>query len=129
MSSWKFSSEWKPEIPLPPEYSFPQAFNYLNPATNSFYILESPKGDYIQCGGSKERCTVEVRRFHDRGYTHCVLGRPGGSDRLTKIEMSNGGVEVRESEVFRHWDAIELFKRFFEGQDFPEDITLREVKL
>lgn len=112
MSSWKFSCEWKPEIPLPPEYSFPQAFNYLNPATNSF-----------------ERCTVEVRRFHEHGYTHYVLGRLSGPDRLTKIEMSNGGVEVRESEVFRHWDAIELFKRFFEGQDFPEDITLREVKL
>jgi hypothetical protein len=129
VSSWKFSSEWKPTIPLPPEYTFPQAFNYLNPQTNSFYILESPTGDYIQCGGSKERCTVEVRRFHDGGHTHYVLGRPGEPDRLTKIEMSNGGVQVRESEVFRHWDAIELFKRFFEGQDFPEDITLREVKL
>ena len=70
-----------------------------------------------------------MRRFHDGGYTHYVLGRQGGSDRLTKVEMSDGGVEVRESEVFRHWDAIELFKRFFEGEDFPGDITLREVKL
>jgi hypothetical protein len=129
MNSWKFSCEWKPVIPLPPEYSFPQAFNYLNPETNSFYILESPKGDYIQCGGSKERCTVEVRRFHDRNYTHYVLGRTGGSNKLTAVPMSNGGVKVQENEVFKHWDAIELFKRFFAGEDFPEDIIFREVNV
>jgi hypothetical protein len=129
MSSWKFSSEWKPEIPLPPEYSFPQAFNYLNPDTNSFYILQSPKGDYIQCGGSKDRCIVEVRRFDDRGYTHYVLGLPGGSDSLTLVPMSNGGVKVQENEVFKHWDAIELFRRFFAGDDFPDHIIFREDKL
>jgi hypothetical protein len=116
-------------MPLPPEYSFPQAFNYLNPETNSFYILESPNGDYIQCGGSKERCTVEMRRFHDLGYTHYVLGRAGGSDRLTSVPMSNGGVKVQENEVFRHWDAIDLFKRFFASDDFPDDIIFREIKL
>jgi hypothetical protein len=129
MSAWKSYCEWKPEIPLPPKYTFAQAFNYLNPETNSFYILESPKGDYIQCGGSKERCTVEVRQFHDGGYTHFVLGRPGGSNKLTSVAMSDGGVKVQENEVFQHWDAIELFKRFLSGEGFPDDIIYREVKL
>ena len=129
MNAWKFYSEWKPEIPLPPKYSFSQAFNYLNSESNSFYILESPDGDYIQCGGSKERCTVEVRCFHDGGYTHFVLGRPGGASKLTSVPMSDGCVKVQEGEVFQHWDAIELFERFFEGSDFPDDIIFREVKL
>ena len=129
MSSWKFSCECREKIPLPPEYMFPQAFNYLNPESNSFYILESPEGDYLQCGGSKERCTVELRRYHGGGYTHYVLGRSDASDTMTTIQMSEGIVHVRENEVFRHWDAIELFKRFFAGDEFPEDLVFREVEM
>jgi len=48
---------------------------------------------------------------------------------MTKIEMSAGGVEVQEREVFRHWEAIDLFKRFFAGEDFPEEIVTRKVNL
>ena len=114
---------------MPPDYRFPQAFNYLNPERNSFYILQAPNGDYIQCGGSKEQCTIELRRFHNGGYNHYVLGRAFPSNKLTEIPMSHGGVKVQENEVFRHWDAIELFKRFFAGEDFPEDIIFREVSL
>ncbi len=48
---------------------------------------------------------------------------------MTAVPMSNGGVKVQENEVFKHWDAIELFKRFFAGEDFPEDIIFREVNV
>lgn len=129
MPDWTFCCEIKASIPLPPLYTFPQAFNYLNPTSNSFYILTSPNGDYLQCGGSKERCTVEHRQHHPSGHRHVVLGRSGGSDEWTEIEMSEGGVEVLEREVFRHWDAIDLFKRFFAGEPFPHDIITRELKL
>ena len=129
MSTWKFSCETKAEIPLPPEYTFPQAFNYLNPDKNSFYILEDPGGNYVQCGGSKERCTVEMRSNHDGGYTHSVLGRRDGPTALTSIKMSGGNVEIQENEVFRHWDAIEIFKRFFASQELPKGIVLRKIDL
>lgn len=129
MNHWKFYSEWKPEIPLPPDYTFPQAFNYLNPESNSFYILESPAGDYLQCGGSKERCTIELRRFHPGGYTHYVLGRSGESESPATIRMSRGDVSVQENEVFGHWSAIDMFKRFFAGEPFPNEISYREVTL
>ncbi|QDU87131.1 hypothetical protein Pla175_04870 [Pirellulimonas nuda] len=129
MSTWKFSCETKDSIPLPPEYTFPQAFNYLNPECNSFYILEAPNGSYLQCGGSKERCTVEWRSFHGKKYDHFVLGKRDGPEAETKIEMSDGGVTVLEREVFRHWEAIDLFKRFFSGAEFPDDIVLRKVNL
>ena len=97
---WKFSCEMKEAIPLPPEYTFPQAFNYLNSEGNSFYILESPEGNYIQCGGSKERCTVEVRFYRKKEYDHFRLGKTEGSDAMTTIKMSAGAVEVLEREVF-----------------------------
>lgn len=128
-NGWRFTCEWKDEIPLPPAYTFPQAFNYLNPDSNSFYILEAPNGDYLQLGGSKERCTVEQRVYHPDGYDHYVLGKREGCDGLTTIEMSHGEVTVVEREVFRHWDGIELFKRFFAGDPFPDDIVRRRADL
>lgn len=129
MPDWTFCCETKESIPLPPGYSFPQAFNYLNPKRNSFYTLTAPNGNYIQCGGSKERCTVEYRQTHPHGHRHVVLGRSGGSEEWTEVEMSAGGVKVLEREVFRHWDAIDLFKRFFAGEPFPDEIVAREVEL
>src|SRR5688572_4986654 len=128
-SVWTFTCEWKGAIPLPPEYTFPQAFNYLNPETNSFYILTSPSGDYLQLGGSKERCTVEHRVFRADGHDHYVLGKRDGRDGWTTIKMSQGEVTVAEREVFRHWDAIELFKQFYAGEPFPDNIVRRRTDL
>ena len=129
MSEWKFSCEWKPSIPLPPEYTFPQAFNYLNPETNSFYILEAPNGDYIQCGGSKKACTVEVRYFENNEHTHYVIGHCNGPTGDATVQMRDGAVSVKENEVLQHWEAIDLFKCFFAGEPFPKHFALREVNM
>ena len=129
MSTWKFSCELEQTIPLPPAYTFPQAFNYLNAENNSFYILEAPNGDYLQLGGSKERCMVEYRAFHPDGHDHYVLGRPGGGDDWTTIQMSAGVSNVMEREVFRHWDAMEFFKRFHAGEPFLDALALRRLDL
>ena len=129
ISTWKFSCESKENIPLPPEYTFPQAFNYLNSRNNSFYILESPEGNYIQCGGSKERCTVELRIYRKEQYDHFRLGKKVGSSAMTTIPMSAGEVEVQEREVFTHWEAIELFKVFYASDDFPDHISTRNEQI
>jgi hypothetical protein len=113
-ATWKFSCEMKEAIPLPPEYTFPQAFNYLNSDRN-----------YIQCGGSKERCTVELRVYRKKEYDHFRLGKTDGSDAITTIKMSAGEVEVLEREVFTHWEAIELFKAFYANEEFPAHISER----
>ena len=126
---WQFSCEWKGSMPLPPEYTFPQAFNYLNADTNSFYILEAPNGDYMQLGGSKERCTVEYRAHRPDGHDHYVLGKREGCNEMTTVKMSQGEVSVLQREVFRHWDGIELFKKFFAGEPFPDDIVMRRTDL
>ena len=130
MTNWRFYCEMNPEIALPPAYSFPQAFNYLNPEKNSFYILERNGADYIQCGGEKKACTVEMRVFNaDGSYTHSVIGHVTGDSTPTKIEMSDGGVTVEKREVLSHWEAIELFQCFFENREFPENYQLRTVEM
>jgi hypothetical protein len=130
MTHWKFRSEHWPDIKLPPAYTFPQAFNYLNPESNSFYILEHENGSYMQCGGSKEACCVEWRTYQPNGsYQHFVIGRTAGSDKPAAVKMSAGVVNVLEREVLRHWEAIELFKRFFAGEPLPTEYTLRETRL
>lgn len=130
MTAWRFWCEMKPEIALPPAYSFPQAFNYLNPEKNSFYILERDGQDYIQCGGEKKACTVELRRFcPDGSFAHYVVGHAEGDSSPAKIQMSAGDVTVEQREVLTHWEAIDLFTCFYENQEFPEDYRLRLVDM
>ena len=97
----------------------------MNSDNNSFYILESPEGNYIQCGGSKDRCTVELRLYRKKEYDHIRLGKANGSNAITTIKMSTGEVEVLEREVFTHWEAIKLFRAFYEYEDFPNHISER----
>jgi hypothetical protein len=124
---WKFKCESKENIPLPPEYTFPQAFNYLNSENNSFFILENGK-DYIQCAGSKEACTVELRTYQpDGSFKHYVFYDPNGSDSAASIQMSHGSVERRAKHIFTRKEAIQLFKCYFEGQEWPTEFALEDV--
>ena len=122
----KFYSEFKKDIPLPPEYTFAQAFNYLNSDTNSFYILERNAEEYIQCGGNKATCTVEVRLAIEGGsYARFTIGHPVGQEDLVHIPMSDGGTSVLRREVLTHWEAIKLFDAFFASEPFPPEYSLR----
>ena len=127
MTQWKFSSERQGEISLPPANAFSQALNDLNPDTNSFYILERTSGDYIQCGGSKNGCTVEIRIYDlDGTYKHFTVGHRDGSNEPTTVKMSGGVVNLEAREVLTYGEAIELFERFFSGDDVPTTYVLRE---
>lgn len=125
--SWKFSCESKENIPLPPEYTFPQALNYLNPEVNSFYILESEYG-YIQCAGAKKLCTVEMREFENGGtFKHYVFFDPYGSEEVIHIPMTNGGVSRQKKHCFGFLTASKLFSCFFEGKEWPKDIGREDI--
>jgi len=125
--NWKFSCETKEDIPLPPEYTFPQAFNYLNPEVNSFYILENEYG-YIQCAGAKQECTVEIREFgKDGAFKHYVFFDPKGSDESVHIPMTNGGVHRQRKHCFGFLTASKLFSCFFEGKDWPKEIEREDI--
>lgn len=125
--SWKFSCESKERIPLPPEYTFPQAFNYLNPEGNSFYILENEKG-YIQCAGSKQCCTVELREYIGGGrFKHYAFYDPSGSDEEVFIPMTKDGIVRQKKHCFGFLLASKLFKCFYEGKAWPKDIALEDI--
>ena len=125
--TWKFRCEWKGEIPLPPAYTFPQAFNYLNPETNSFYILE--KGNnYIQCGGAKEKCAVELREYGEDGtFRHFVFFDPAGSTEPEMIPMSNGGVTRQKRHCLHISKAIQLFTAYFNGEPWPAELEMEDI--
>ena len=130
MSKWKFSCEMKESIPLPPDYTFAQAFNYLNAETNSFYVLTAPSGSYIQCGGDRAACTVEMREWTEgENYSHWVVGRKDGAETPGTIRMQGRSIELPEREVLDRWDAIELFGAFFAGDAIPPAYERRLVDL
>ena len=125
--NWKFSCETKSDIPLPPEYKFPQAFNYLNPESNSFYILENEKG-YIQCAGTKEKCTIEMREFGDGGdFKHYVFYDPNGSEEKAHIPMSDGEIERKKKHCFGFLTAAKLFSCYFESKEWPVGIKREDI--
>lgn len=129
LSDWHFSCESKPSIPLPPKYTFPQAFNYLNSKNNSFYILTSPNNDYIQCGGGRSKCMVEIRKQNETGYSHFVIGKDKEPGELVEIQMSHGPVKVYQNEILTRWNAIDLFDAFFKGQSINASFKLRRIKI
>jgi hypothetical protein len=125
--SWKFRCERTGEIPLSPGYSFAQAFNDLDPKTNSFYILEN--GDnYIQCGGSKEKCTVEFREYlSDGSFKHYVFYDPAGSNEPAHIPMSKGGVRRQKKHCLNFLTAIKLFACYFNGEQWPSELSREDI--
>tara|TARA_R110001583_G_scaffold31479_1_gene107629 strand:- start:1303 stop:1695 length:393 start_codon:yes stop_codon:yes gene_type:complete len=125
--NWKFSCETTEEVPLPPEYSFPRAFNYLNSESNSFYILENEHG-YIQCAGSKHECTVELREINQDGtFKHYVFFSRTGSDDPVNIKMSNGDVHRQRKHCFGFLKAAKLFTCFHEGSKWPSEIGREDI--
>ncbi len=125
--SWKFICELKGEIPLPPEQSFPQALNDLDPKTNSFYILQNGD-DYIQCGGSKEKCTVEVREYlSDGSFKHYVFYDPAGSEEPAYIPMSKGGVHRQKKHCLNLLTVIKLFECYFSGEQWPSELSREDI--
>ncbi len=125
--NWKFSCETKDEIPLPPEYTFPRAFNYLNGNGNSFYILECGTG-YIQVAGEKQKCTVELRKYKNEGkFLHYVFSNSGGTNKPEIIKMSDGKIKRQERHCFGFLKAAKLFQCYFESTDWPEGVELEDI--
>jgi hypothetical protein len=122
-----FTSEAYSEIPLPPEVSFEEALERLDPVENSFYILSLDRDSFIQCGGGPSACTVEIRMAKAGGkHRKYVIGRPDGSMVPVQIRMGRGGPWVGQREVLTSSDAVRLFKCFLAGEDLPPEYALRD---
>jgi hypothetical protein len=129
-AGWKFSCEARGDVPLPFDQTFGEVLSKLNSRSNSYFILEQANGNYIQCGGSKEACTVEFR-IYDRPnkFHHCVIAHADGSDDSASVKMSGGTVDVRECEMLASLEAAELFELFLAGKKFPKKYKVREKAL
>jgi len=125
--NWKLSSERDEDLPFPPECSFAETLRDLDPASNSFYILENGNS-YMQCGGSRELCTVELRESEpDRSFKHYVFYQVSGTDEPVHIPMSGGGVYRQKKHCFTSMTAAQLFDYYYTCKPWPEGLALEDI--
>ena len=124
--SYRLQSEEKPRLPLPPKMSFATTLARLHPVTNSYFILERKNGEYMQCGGGPDRCTVEVCLSNPQGgMTRHTFGKGSEDVTAAEIAMSDGFTPVRADEVLNLDDAVRLFENFFAGAALLPGYRLR----
>lgn len=100
--------------------------------------------EYLQCAGSAERMTVEIRRLVDGVARQEVIGRPGGTggepgapgaDKPVAAEpdvaIPWNGYEARvyPNEVFDSEEAAHLFISYYDTGDVPSSYARRTLTL
>lgn len=100
-------------------------------------LLEDiPESDeYIQCAGSSDALTIEVRTLDSMGVAHqYAVGKadPKPGEAPTEIIRWDEGrhsTTVFPSEVFTADEAVEVFYGYFLNNQVAESYTLRELDL
>lgn len=93
---------------------------------------ERDANEYIQCAGSAERMTVEVRRMSGGNVEHFVVGRASGghsSGNNETIHWDSVDTMVAANEVFSADEAAELFLSYYRTGWVPSSYTLRPLSL
>src|SRR5260370_36566538 len=88
--------------------------------------------EYIQCAGSAERMTVEVRRLAGGTYEHFVVGRgPNGENHGIEETIDWDGVKtlVAPNADFSAEEAAELFHSYYRTGSVPSGYVLRLLSL
>lgn len=88
--------------------------------------------EYLQCAGSAERLTIEIRRREGENYAQYVLGRAHVvTDGLNEeIGWGDHRLWVNSSEVFDASEAIAVFEYYrASGGSVPDDLHLRQLRL
>lgn len=100
-------------------------------------LLEDiPESDeYIQCAGSVEAMTIEVRTIDSAGAAHQYAvgkARPGPGDAPTEVIRWDEGrhsTALYPTEVFTADEAAEVVYGYFLNNKLAESLTLRELHL
>jgi hypothetical protein len=93
--------------------------------------LDSGVTDYLQCAGSANRMTVEVRRILPTGLGHYVIGRVPTEEDLgapETIYWSDYVVQVSTNELFDSHEAETLFVAYYDTNWVPDEYVLRPMK-
>ena len=88
--------------------------------------------EYMQCAGSTDRMTVEVRRIGGGRVEHYVVGHAlNGSDldRRETILWDSAETIVAPNEVFKAAEAAALFEAYYETGWVPSRYLLRPVSI
>ena len=93
------------------------------------------RATYIQCGGSTEAMTIEIRVTHDDdSYEHYAVAREPVTDpkAWTTVSWDNGGpepytIQVHPQEVFTGEQAVPVFRAYIEDNALPPADLLRRI--
>lgn len=91
--------------------------------------------EYIQCAGTAEALTIEVRYLDPDGTAHqYVVGRPGGdtSGEPTEVITWDDGrhsTTVYPNEVFKADEAAVIFYTYFLTDKVAQPYVLREIDM
>ena len=104
----------------------------IDPLIKSFFILTNDLGSYIQCAGSKDRLTIELRECENQNsFKHFVIGKGENTSPLntiwTQIDCRVGPIRIHDNEVLTIKDAIDLFRAFFNDEKIPLTYKKRNV--
>ncbi len=107
------------------------SLNKLDPINKAYFILTNEFSSYIQCAGSKEKLTIEFRKFDNSTFKHYVIGKRKSENisaiTWDKIECKIGPIFIHDNEVLNIENAIEIFNTFYNQKDIPLSYNQRNI--
>jgi hypothetical protein len=104
----------------------------IDPLDKTFFVLTNDLGSFIQCAGSKDELTIELRENENLNtFKHFVVGKGGNLSPLntiwTQIDCRVGPIRIHYNEVMTIKDAVDIFKAFFNNETLPLTYKKRNV--
>ena len=109
-------------------WALPEGVDHVDDVPHDSVALSN----YMQCGGSTEAMTVEVRVTQEDGsYEHYVVARKpvADPDAWTTIMYNNTPLQVHPEEVFTGEQAAPVFRAYIEDGVIPPRELLRTLDI
>ena len=109
-------------------WALPEGVDHVDDVPHDSVALSN----YMQCGGSTQAMTVEVRVTQEDGsYEHYVVARKpvADPDAWTTIPYNNTPLQVHPEEVFTGEQAAPVFRAYIEDGVIPPRELLRTLDI
>ncbi|RUP72429.1 NTP pyrophosphohydrolase [Rothia sp. HSID18067] len=109
-------------------WALPEGVDHVDDVPHDSVALSN----YMQCGGSTQAMTVEVRVTQEDGsYEHYVVARKpvADPDAWTTIMYNNTPLQVHPEEVFTGEQAAPVFRAYIEDGVIPPRELLRTLDI
>jgi hypothetical protein len=101
--------------------------NQMNSETSSFCTLTLDEDLYIQCAGSRSKMTIEIRKPHDKGFIHYVVGKKSFIKTNSRIQYSGGSIQLMSNEVLNQEHSKGIIKAFIYSLEVPKEYIKRNA--